>query len=408
METRSFRWLYIDFNSYFASVEQQLNPAYRGKPLAVVPISHDSSCVIAASYEAKAFGIKTGTPIYEAKRLCPSLICVLGNHDTYVDFHNKLLVEVENHLPISKVCSIDEMACELMDNESTLAAATRLAHKIKQGIAQHVGAHIRCSIGVAPNCYLAKVATDMQKPDGLTFIALEELPQKLYSLKLRDFPGIGPNMEKRLHRQSIWTVEQLCQLDLQQMRKAWGGVWGERMWHFLRGVNLPDEPTRRTSLGHSQVLAPALRSPEQAKLVGVRLIQKCAARLRAEHLVASALTLILTDEQGESFSRSAKCWQICDNQTFLRLYEQLWQALHPLPLRIKKIALTLTQLEAVSTEQYEFLEKPKEQSRAEKMSQALDAICERYGRDAILLGILPSQGKQFSETKVAFTHIPED
>src|SRR5262249_35255953 len=92
--TSTLRWLYIDFNSYFASVEQQLNPALRGKPIAVVPVETDATCAIAASYEAKAFGIRTGTPIYEAKRMCPGLMCVLGRHEKYTEFHHAACDEI--------------------------------------------------------------------------------------------------------------------------------------------------------------------------------------------------------------------------------------------------------------------------------------------------------------------------
>src|SRR5580698_7105575 len=91
----SLRWLYIDFNSYFASIEQQLRPELRGKPIAIVAVETDSTCAIAASYEAKAFGIKTGTPIFEAKKMCPGLICVLARHEHYVDFHHQIQKEVE-------------------------------------------------------------------------------------------------------------------------------------------------------------------------------------------------------------------------------------------------------------------------------------------------------------------------
>jgi DNA polymerase-4 len=104
------KWLFMDLNSYFASVEQQERPELRGKPVAVVPMMTDSTCAIAASYEAKAYGIKTGTPIYEAKQMCPGLRCVLARHDLYVDYHHRILEEVVKHTPINKVWSIDELS----------------------------------------------------------------------------------------------------------------------------------------------------------------------------------------------------------------------------------------------------------------------------------------------------------
>ena len=115
--TSPLKWLFLDLNSYFASVEQQDRPALRGKSVAVVPMMTDSTCAIAASYEAKAFGITTGTMIYEAKKMCPELICVKARHEVYVDYHHQIFQELQNHLPITMVCSIDEVACQLLGAE---------------------------------------------------------------------------------------------------------------------------------------------------------------------------------------------------------------------------------------------------------------------------------------------------
>jgi DNA polymerase-4 len=161
IQALSLRWLYVDFNSYFASVEQQLRPELRGKPVAVVAVETDSTSAIAASYEAKAFGVKTGTLIHEARNLCPGLICVLARHERYVEFHHRLIEEIERHIPVTAVCSIDEMACRLMDNEISVERSTEIARSIKAGIAKNIGGHLRCSIGVAPNRYLAKVGTEL-------------------------------------------------------------------------------------------------------------------------------------------------------------------------------------------------------------------------------------------------------
>jgi DNA polymerase-4 len=160
---KNLQWLYVDFNSYFASVEQQLDPRLRGKPVAVIPVETETTSAIAASYEAKAFGVKTGTPVWEARKMCPGLICVLGRHDHYVEFHERILDEIDRHIPVTKVCSIDEMACRLMKNEMSIKRTTEIAASIKAGIAKNIGEYVRCSIGVATSKYLAKVATDMQK-----------------------------------------------------------------------------------------------------------------------------------------------------------------------------------------------------------------------------------------------------
>lgn len=409
------RWLYIDFNSYFASVEQQLNPLLRGKPIAVVAVMTDATSAIAASYEAKAYGIKTGTPIWEAKAKCPGLICVLGRHEAYVDFHTRAIAEVENHIPVSMVCSIDEIACRLMSNENSYERACAIAASIKRGLAKHVGEYVKCSIGIAPNRYLAKVATDMQKPDGLTFLNAEDLPHKLYSLALRDLSGIGHNMEKRINRQGIWDVKSLCALDVKEMRRLWGGIWGERMWYYLRGVELPDIETTRSSVGHSHVMAPEFRTPEKARYVARRLTLKAASRLRRLGYEARAMTFSLRIEDGPRYGAEARCVAASDSITFLHLFEAMWAEILAEAgrmIRIKKVSVTLSHLTLAGSGQGNLLDllasdEKQRRAKAERMSKALDMLNQRYGRDTVAVGMMPADGRSFSGTKIAFTRIPD-
>src|SRR5258708_16071081 len=203
------RWLFLDVNSYFASVEQELVPSLRGRPVAVVPVVADTTCCIAASYEAKAFGVKTGTQVGEAKRMCPGIELVEARHELYVDYHNRIVEAVETLVPVSSVMSIDEMACRLMGREQPLLAALDLAQRVKAKIRDTVGSTLRCSVGLAPNRYLSKFASDMEKPDGLIALTPDILEAALLRLTPRDLPGIGPRMEARLHQAVIRTMKQL-------------------------------------------------------------------------------------------------------------------------------------------------------------------------------------------------------
>ncbi|RPI67424.1 MAG: DNA polymerase, partial [Ignavibacteriae bacterium] len=178
------RSLFIDFNSYFASVEQQTRPELRGKPVAIVPVMADTTSAIAASYEAKAFGVKTGTKIAEAKQMCPGLQLVQARHGIYIEYHHRLVEAVESVIHVERVMSIDEMACSLTGRMCKRENAVELAHEVKRVIARDVGEFMKCSVGIAPNDYLAKTATDMMKPDGLVVIEQEDLPNVLYSLEL--------------------------------------------------------------------------------------------------------------------------------------------------------------------------------------------------------------------------------
>lgn len=400
------RWMYIDFNSYFASCEQQLDPTIRNKPVVIIPVLTDATCAIAVSYEAKAFGIKTGTPIWEAKKMCPHLICVLARHEVYVDFHERIIEEIGRHLPVAKVCSIDEVACQLMENESQ--NAEKLAKNIKNGLKKNVGEWIRCSIGIAPNCYLAKIATDMQKPDGLTFINQEDLPHILYSLRLRDLVGIGSNMEIRLKKQGILDVKKILSLDMTQLRKAWGSVEGERLWHHLRGIEIPDRITKRATVGHSRVLSPELRFPEKARQIGRRLISKAASRLRQMDMVASKVGFWAKAEDDTFFEGSVDCNRVRDSFTFLSLFNRLWteMILCTGSSKIKHVAVTLLELEPYDKNQLEFFKDPLKEKKGQ-MSDILDRINQRYGRDSVSFGILTDGEKSVTGIKISFTRIPK-
>jgi DNA polymerase-4 len=186
----SVNWLFLDLNSFFASCEQQDRPELRGRPVAIVQMITDSTCAIAASYEAKAFGVKTGTAIWEAKKLCPNLVLVKARHQLYVQYHHRILAAIENCLPVTKVASIDEMACRLMGTERDVTMARALALKVRQTVQQQVGECMTCSIGLGPSLFLGKVASDMQKPNGLTVITKNDLPHILHRLELQDIYGI--------------------------------------------------------------------------------------------------------------------------------------------------------------------------------------------------------------------------
>lgn len=276
------KWLFLDLNSYFASVEQQENPALRGKPVAVVPMDTPHTCAIAASYEAKAYGIKTGTIIRDAKRMCPGLICVQARHDKYVTYHHRILEEVIKHTPINKIWSIDEFDSRLPPAKRNEKSAREIAMRIKHGIWNNIGPAISCSIGVAPNTLLGKIASDMEKPDGLVILKPEDLPGRLLDLKLTAIPGIGLNMERRLHRGGITSMEQLWNTSPKQARKIWGSVQGERFWYWLHGYDFPPLETSRSVIGHSRVLDPAMRAPDPARQMARRLLTKAVRRMRRQ------------------------------------------------------------------------------------------------------------------------------
>ncbi len=417
---RPLRWLFLDLNSYFASVEQQLDPALRGKPILVAPVDSDTTVAIAASVEAKKYGIRTGTPVWEAKRLCRDLIVVPARHEKYVEFHEAIVAEVWRHIPVTKVCSIDEVACRLLDNENSVEAATALAHRIKAGIRAQVGDCLTSSVGIAPNRLLAKLASDMMKPDGLVVLHADELPHRLFDMPLRDIAGIGAKMERRLAQEGINDIRQLCARRPRDAGTAWGGTNGDRLWYLLHGVDLPEKPSQSRSIGHSHVLSPGKRGVEPVRLTARRLALKAASRLRRKDLRARLLVLHARFEDDKSSWRvSAKLPATQDSFVILAALDALFPQLHAAGrtrrgnFQVRMVGVTLAEIEAVAGEQESLfgLLDPDDplarETRGLALSRAMDVLNEKFGRHAVSVG--PMGGGRIDRvgTKIAFGRIPE-
>ncbi|GIW33825.1 DNA polymerase [Meiothermus sp.] len=398
-------YLFLDMNAYFASVEQQLRPELRGRPVAVAPMLAETTCCIAASYEAKRYGVKTGTLVQDARLLCPGLEVVEARPKEYIRIHHQILRAVDTVLPIEAVLSIDEMVCKLMGREQEPAHALRLGEQVKQAIYRQVGQELRCSVGLGPNRFLAKVAAEMHKPDGLTLLQLSDLPHRLYSLALRDLPGIGPGMEQRLFKHGVTTVEQLYQLSVLQLSQVWGSrVHGFAWWHRLRGADLPETPTRRRSLSHSHVLPPVFRSEAGARAVLTRLVHRAAARLRHEGYWAGSVALFvrfLDGSEKRKWDAHLRIQPSQDTLTLLRVILRLWaQKPEGTPF---KVGLALGSLIPEQELGWPLFESDQKLVR---LAQAMDKANGKYGPQALyFLGM--HRTEQSAVTRIAFSRIPD-
>lgn len=402
----SLNWLYIDINSYFATIEQQLNPDLRNKPVAIVPMPTDSTCAIAASYEAKHYGINTGTKIYKAKQLCPDLICIQARHKVYIEYHYKIFQEIDKYLLVDHIFSIDEGACRLTGMYCSPENAELIATQIKEGIKKNVGEYITCSIGIAPNRYLAKIASNIQKPDGLTIINPSDLPNILYDLILSDFPGIGKKTNMRLQKNNINTVHHLLSLNQGRIKALWGNIWGEKVWYLLRGKDLPLEEVKNHVMSHSQVLGPDKMEPAKAKVIFTNLVLKLAARLRSKSLYTSSIYVEIQTKSGECFYRRNKIHTACDNQTLLQVAHGSWESL------IK--SNSIKECKKLSISFYKLQQEPMQlqlldinnQKQKTLLSRAIDSLNQKYKKDLVRVGVLPDA--LTNKPIIAFSHVPQD
>jgi len=422
-----FGFLHVDLNSFFASVEQQLHPEYRDRPLAVVPTLADTTSCIAASYEAKALGIKTGTQVGEAKRICPEIVLIAGNHSQYAEFSHRIAQAVERCCPVAHTPSIDEMVCQLMGREQEPPRARQIALAIKQAIRDDVGETLRCSIGMAPNRYLAKIASDMQKPDGLIGLLPSQLPRAITHLALRDLPGVGARTEVRLNAKGITTMQQLLALDRRGMHALWDSVWGDRLYHWLRGGDTGDDgapaPVEvQKSLGHSHVLGPEFRSEEGAWAVAHKLLHKAAMRLRMERFYTTSLAVAiryqLTREQAEQmkakkhfsgikqagWGMEARFPDCQDTLSLLEALQRVWKQRPQGPQFARPffVGITLRNLIPESEHQESLFAG---QDRRGELSATMDKLNLKYGHSTLhFAGMLAA--RETAPTRIAFTQIP--
>lgn len=384
------RTLYIDMNSFFASVEQQLDPALRGRPVGITAVEAESGCVVAASYEAKAAGVRTGTRVHEARRLCPGIRFRPSRHRLYVRYNQRIAAVLDSMAELERIRSVDEFQVALGGTTSRLDAAIDLTRRLKSAVLAQVGSQLRFSAGLGPNHLLAKIAGKLEKPDGLQWLAPENMPGRIAHLKLDDLPGISRGIHRRLLDADVWTVAQLHALDPRHARMIWHSVEGERFVRALQGENIPLIGTQRSSYGNSKVLAPEYRSPRMACLVGRWLIEKSAERLRRDGYCAPRFSLGVRFLPKGGWSGTVTCTATQDTGVFLRLFDRLWARMMARdPAVIGSLGVRMTDVVRLRDRPAElFLPlEAGQRNKSEKLSMAVDRINRRYGRGTVRYGV---------------------
>ena len=221
----------IDMDAFFASVEQQVNPKLRGKPIAVIG-SGGRTVITTRSYEARAYGVKTGMNIYEAKKLCPDLILVVGDNEKYAHTCNELAAIYSKYTPDIEIYSIDEAFLDITTTHHLFGGPEAIGFAIKKEVKDQFG--INCTVGIAPNILMAKLASDIAKPDGLQWIKPEHTETLLKDLPVKDLWGIGSATAEKLEQLGIRTCGELGKAPASLLRNKFG-INGETLKHMGQG-----------------------------------------------------------------------------------------------------------------------------------------------------------------------------
>lgn len=381
-------------NAFFASVEQQVRPELRGVPICIAPYTGNTGCCIARSYEAKRYGVSV-MRVGDAKRLCPQLKVVEARPELYVFYHRQILKVLQSLNPFVEVKSIDEFNLKLTGLERSRQGAIKLAEKLKMAITNEIGDYLKCSIGISSSFWLAKVAGEIKKPDGLVALSLKELPELYQSLKLTDLPGINFRMERQLRHHRIYSASDFYNASLSDL-SLWFGHPG-RLWYYrLRGYELEDLKNPVKSVGHSHVLAPEFRTKSSARRVLSKMAEKCAKRLRMKDLYAGGVHLHVSFLGASGYSNYTKTNLISDSRSIrsaaLCLYDKCKMIKPPL-----KVSVTLFDLKQMRSEPISLFS---DIEKSRRVSQALDEINDRFGDDTIY------SASQFGTEEAAPNRIP--
>ncbi|HHT06091.1 MAG TPA: DNA polymerase IV [Hydrogenispora sp.] len=376
------RIIHLDMDAFFAAIEQLDNPSYRGKPVIVGGSPHARGVVSTCSYEARKYGIHSAMPLREAARRCPHGIFVPGRMQRYQEVSAAIMQLLREYTPLVEPLSCDEAFLDVTGSEQLFGPAEAIARQIVDRIASEL--KLSASVGVAPNKFLAKLASDLKKPRGFVVIGEEEVLSFLAPLPIARIWGVGPKTTAQLKKMGLKTIGDLQELSLTYLRDNLGDL-GIHLYHLARGIDdRPVEPGQTVkSIGHETTFQEDTADREFLEGILWRLSEKVARRLRRQGLVGKVITLKMRDQDFQTVTRRSTLYQATDFeevifQTARQLAEE--NAWGRKPLRLIGVSVSGLQTRENSQEPL-FAAADDEDLRS--LHQTLDRIRDRFGETAI-------------------------
>lgn len=374
-------------NSYFASVEQQANPFLRNKPVGVCAYLSERGCIIAASKEAKKFGIKTGTLVYEAKKLYPKIFLMENNPDKYRSTTEKIFSIFADYSDMVEPYSIDEAFIDLTGFGYDFQKGKQLAKEIKKRIRNEVGEWLTCSVGVSETRFLAKLASELKKPDGLTLLPKTGIDKVLAKMQLTDVWGINFRLERHLKLLGIYNPLQLKNYPVTNLMQVFG-LPGYYLWANLNGIEIEkvknQEQVRPKSIGHSYCIPKWTTDLSYLRKVIMKLCEKTGRRLRANNLEAHAIMAGLGYVEGGGIHKIKRTPEPLFHTPKIFYYADKILFSKPLYAKVRFLAVSVTGLKNFSN-QLNLFENDK-LIKLRKQAVFLDKINDKYGDYTIFPG----------------------
>lgn len=374
---------HIDMNCFYASVEMAYNPKLKGKPLAIAGNPEErKGIVVTSSYEAREKGVKTTMTLWQARKLCPNLIVMRPNFDRYRTASTEMFKMLAAITPFVQPVSIDEGYMDITECEQ-LGDPITIAEKLQKQIKNELD--LPCSIGIAPNKFLAKMASDMKKPMGITILRKRDLPQKLWPLPVGEMYGVGEKTARKLNAIDVITIGDLARHDVYRLKQVLG-VNGERLQNRANGVDPrpvdPDAVNEFKSIGSSQTLPEDTTDETEIRKLMHQLAENVERRMRRKQAAGSSVQIMIRYHDRKTITRSKKL------QTYIETKEDILQVANELfqkhwnlePIRL--LGITVQDVDEKQNIAYQLdLFTYEQEAEKEKLNKAIDELTTKYGKN---------------------------
>jgi len=421
--------MHIDLNSCFSTIEQQANPLIRNKPVAVAAYTSDNGVVLAASYDAKALGIKLGIHVGDARKICPELIVLMPDAAKYREAHKRFREVLLDYTSDVVPKSIDEFVIDFTGSEALRRGRDLqdVGFEIKERIKEHLGEYVTVNVGIGPNRFLAKLAAGLHKPDGLDVITHENLLETLGTIGLRDLPGINYRYEARLRAAGIGSPLDFLYAEGKFLKNF---VFYSKVGHYwqrrLRGWEVDNREFARKTIGHQYALQTKTFEPAELRRLLMKLSEKVGRRLRNAGLQAGGLHLSIrfvgAEPDGSTVPSAPEFgWHVKAGYSTPRRY-LYWhkgrKTAHPLYAtqdiylaaavlleqatiitKVSQLSITLYDLQPINPEQLGLFEE--QTLRQKRLARAADIANDRYGEFTVVPAIMANMDKVILD-RVAF------
>jgi DNA polymerase-4 len=378
--------LHVDLNAFYASVEQARNTELQGLPVAVAGDKDNRhGIILTASYEARKYGVKTAITIAEAKKLCPNLIFVKPNFREYMKYSNKVMDILRSFSPDVEIFSIDEAWVDVTGCERLFGSGVEIANKIRERIRKEL--NITASVGVSYCKLMAKMASDLKKPDATSVVMPEDVPKVIWPLPIEDLMGVGRKTKTKMNAIGIFTIGDLANTQLSLIEKKFGKV-GKYLWAFANGI----DNSKVSSKGHEvKGIGNSITTPRdvltinEASEVVMSLCESVGKRMRERGFEGNIIEIMVRTKDFKSFVRQRKLKNYTDityeiyNEA-MELLQENWDM--SVPIRLLGVRVTGLRL-SNEFRQISFFEENKRQ-KSEKLDRCLDAIREKYGSSSVI------------------------